>query len=237
MRAGRCVERRPLPQRRVQPPAATARTCGAPRGAPRAAWPPPRWHPSTGAHVDAIRLGRRGHLGGELVVTDAAHVRGRARHLQHPLSDADGVLRSAAGDVLNAGLGRQLLGAGGGREGGGVSGTGARGSRGGGSPAQQRASACCAGRPPAAASSAAASAGGQAAARARRTWYMGRCLSSARIWLAGCSCCGGTGARGFGGGGTVSGEAACARGAGARCMRRAAEGRGEVAACRGARYA
>ena len=61
------------------------------------------------ANVDAVGLGGRLHRLGEGVVADAAHVGGGAGDLQHPLGDADGVLGGAAGHVLDALGGGELL--------------------------------------------------------------------------------------------------------------------------------
>mmetsp|Transcript_12077 Transcript_12077/g.31971 ORF Transcript_12077/g.31971 Transcript_12077/m.31971 type:complete len:385 (+) Transcript_12077:2738-3892(+) len=61
------------------------------------------------AYRDVVRRSLRLHLLAELVVSDASHVSGaRVRRLQHPLADADGVLRRATGNVLDGEVGHHL---------------------------------------------------------------------------------------------------------------------------------
>ncbi len=52
-------------------------------------------------HIYAITLGRLSHLGPELIVADAAHVRCRVGVLEQPLSHASSVLAGATSDKLD----------------------------------------------------------------------------------------------------------------------------------------
>lgn len=64
---------------------------------------------SCGAHIHSILLGSLGHLAAELIIANAAHVRGCMGNLQHPLGHTGGVLAGATSNVLDVRASSQLL--------------------------------------------------------------------------------------------------------------------------------